>query len=47
MIDLNLLEFAIIVSKYMKIKGDMIVMENISRKKHNKDFEKIERFLNE
>ena len=39
--------FACIVLKYMRVKGDMLVMENISRKKHKEDFEEMEKFLNE
>ncbi|MBO7692505.1 MAG: hypothetical protein J6T10_07740 [Methanobrevibacter sp.] len=39
--------FASIVKKYMKVKGDMLVMENVSRKKNKKDFEEMEKFLNE
>ena len=31
----------------MKVKGDMLVMENISRKKNYRDFEILEKFLNE
>ena len=30
----------------MKVKGDMLVMENISRMKNKKDFELIERYVN-
>ena len=40
------LTIANIVKKYMKVKGDMLVMENISRKKNKKDFEELEKFLN-
>ena len=36
-----------IIKKYMKVKGDMLVMENISRKKNYRDFEVLEKFLNE
>ena len=36
-----------IIKKYMKIKGDMLVMENISRKKNYRDFEVLEKFINE
>ena len=36
-----------IIIKHMKVKGDMLVMENISRKKNKKDFEELEKFLNE
>lgn len=39
--------FAIIVKRYLKVCGDMIVMKNVSRKKHKDDFEKMEKFLNE
>ena len=36
-----------IIKKYMKVKGDMFVMENISRKKNKEDFEILEKWLNE
>ena len=41
------LNFAVLVKKYMKVKGDMLVMENVSRKKHAKDFEEMEKFIYE
>ena len=44
---LDSLEIASVVKKYAKIKGDMIVFENISRKKNKKDFQRLERLLNE
>lgn len=45
------IEFATIVNKYIRRKGDMLVLENISSKKNIKDFNKInwfmEKYLNE
>ena len=43
----ELFEIMLIIKKHLKIKGDMLVMENISRKKNKDNFEKIERWLNE
>ena len=39
------LMFACAVKNYLKVKGDMLVMENISRKKNKKDFENIMKFI--
>ena len=36
-----------IIVRHLKVKGDMLVMENISRKKNKKEFEELEKFLNE
>ena len=33
------------IKKYLKVKGDMLVMKNISRHKNGKDFDRIEKFL--
>lgn len=33
------------IKKYLKVKGDMLVMENISRYRNTKDFDKIVRFI--
>ena len=41
------LTLAVIVIKFAKIKGDMILFENISRKKNKKFFNEMERILNE
>lgn len=41
------LTLAVVVIKFAKIKGDMVVFENISRKKNKKYFEEMERILNE
>ena len=38
---------SLIVCKFAKIKGDMVVFENISRKKNKKYFEELEKILNE
>lgn len=38
---------AVIVLRFAKIKGDMVVFENISRKKNKKFFKELERLLNE
>ena len=46
-IRVDYISFANIVKKYMKVKGDMLVMENVSRKKNKEDFEEMEKFLNE
>lgn len=43
----DILLTAVIVSKFAKVKGDMIVFENISRKKNKKFFNEMERILNE
>ena len=44
---LDSLELSTIIVKYAKTKGDMLVFENISRKKNKKDFQRLERLLNE
>lgn len=39
--------FATIVKRYLKVKGGMLVMKNVSFIKNKTDFEKIKEFLNE